>query len=58
MATPYTYAAYDMTESMRLYNLWAGTTAKAFWSNPVFGLTANPVPSTLAAWGEVTETNL
>lgn len=55
MATPYTYAGYDMTKSMRLANLWTGTTAKAFWSNPVFGLTANPLPATLAAWGEVTE---
>lgn len=55
MATPLTYTAYDMTESFRLASLWAGTTAKAFWSNPVFGLSANPLPSSFAAWGEVTE---
>ncbi len=55
MATPYTYSAYDMTESMRLTNLWLGATAKTFWSNPVFGLTANPIPATIAAWGEVSE---
>ncbi len=55
MATPYTYVAYDATESMRLASLWAGTTAKAFWSNPVFGLAPNPLPASFAAWGEVTE---
>lgn len=55
MATPYTYAAYDMTETFRLNSLWLGATAKTFWSNPIFGLTANPIPATLAAWGEVSE---
>jgi len=44
-----------MTESMRLSNLWLGATAKAFWSNPAFGLAANPLPATFAAWGEVSE---
>lgn len=55
MATPFTYTAYDTTESLRLASLWAGATAKAFWSNPVFGLAANPLPASFAAWGEVTE---
>jgi poly(3-hydroxybutyrate) depolymerase len=55
MANAYTYAAYDMTESMRLTNQWLGATAKAFWSSPAFGMTANPFPATLAAWGEVAE---
>lgn len=32
-----------------------GATAKAFWSNPVFGLTYSPAPATFSAWGEVTE---
>lgn len=55
MATPYTYSAYDMTETLRLNSLWLGATAKAFWSNPVFGLSPNPLPATFAAWGEVSE---
>lgn len=55
MPTPLTYSAYDMTETMRLNSLWMGATAKTFWSNPMFGLTANPIPATFAAWGEVSE---
>ena len=55
MPTPLTYSAYDMTETMRLNSLWMGATAKTFWSNPIFGLTANPIPATFAAWGEVSE---
>ena len=55
MATPYTYTAYDMTETIRLNSQWMGATAKTFWSNPIFGLTANPLPATFAAWGEVSE---
>ncbi|MGB7336421.1 MAG: polyhydroxyalkanoate depolymerase, partial [Salaquimonas sp.] len=55
MATPLTYSAYDITETMRLNGLWLGATAKTFWGNPVFGLAASPIPATFAAWGEVSE---
>jgi len=55
MATPYTYSAYDMTETLRLNSAWLGATAKTFWGNPMFGLSANPLPATFAAWGEVSE---
>ncbi len=49
------FATYDMFESYRQGSAWLGASAKAFWSNPVFGLSPSPVPATLAAWGEVTE---
>ncbi len=49
------FATYDMMESTRQAGAWMGATAKAFWSNPVFGLTPSPFPATLAAWGQVTE---
>ncbi|MFT4715580.1 MAG: poly(3-hydroxybutyrate) depolymerase [Paracoccaceae bacterium] len=49
------FASYDMFESYRQGGEWMGATAKAFWSNPVFGLSASPIPATFAAWGEVTE---
>ena len=49
------FASYDFTESLRLGNQWLGATAKTFWSNPVFCLNYSPLPSVLAAWGEVTE---
>jgi len=49
------FATYDMFESYRQGGEWMGSTAKAFWSNPVFGLTPNPMPSTFAAWGKVAE---
>lgn len=55
MTTPYTFTAYDLTETIRLNSQWMGATAKTFWSNPIFGLTANPLPATFAAWGEVSE---
>ncbi|MCB1386820.1 MAG: polyhydroxyalkanoate depolymerase, partial [Nitratireductor sp.] len=55
MANPYTYTAYDATESTRLASLWVAATAKALWKQPVFGLSANPLPATFAAWGEVSE---
>jgi len=46
---------YDMIESMRITNEWLGSTAKAAYSYPVFGLAANPMVQWTAAWGEVTE---
>lgn len=49
------FATYDMFESYRLGSEWTGATAKAFWSNPIFGLTTSPIPAAFAAWGEVTE---
>lgn len=49
------FATYDLFESYRTGGEWLGATAKAFWSNPVFGLSTSPVPATFAAWGEVTE---
>ena len=49
------FATYDMYESYRLGSEWMGATAKAFWSNPIFGLSSSPIPAAFAAWGEVTE---
>ncbi|MFQ5438374.1 MAG: polyhydroxyalkanoate depolymerase [Paracoccaceae bacterium] len=49
------FATYDFHESWRQGGEWLGATAKAFWSNPAFGLTPNPLPATFAAWGQVTE---
>jgi poly(3-hydroxybutyrate) depolymerase len=49
------FATYDMMESTRQAGAWMGASAKAFWSNPIFGLVPSPLPATLAAWGEVTE---
>ena len=48
-------AIYDLNESMRQGTAWMGATAKAFWGNPAFAATANPLPTIFAAWGEVTE---
>ncbi|MEO1678311.1 MAG: polyhydroxyalkanoate depolymerase [Pseudomonadota bacterium] len=46
---------YDLMESMRVTNEWMGSTAKAAFSYPVFGLAANPMIQWTAAWGQVTE---
>lgn len=58
MAKHYMTPLYDITESTRLTGKWLGATAQAFWGNPVFGLTGNPLPAAFAAWGEVTERSL
>ena len=58
MANPYTYTAYDITESTRLTAKWIGATAQAFWGQPVFGMLPIPLPAAFAAWGEVTERTL
>lgn len=50
-----TFATYDMSESLRQGNQWLGATAKAFWGNPVFGMSPHPLPATFAAWGKVVE---
>jgi poly(3-hydroxybutyrate) depolymerase len=46
---------YDMMESLRITHQWLGSTAKAAFSYPGFGLAANPLIQLTAAWGEVTE---
>ena len=48
-------ATYDLMETVRVTNQWLGASAKAMYSYPVFGLTANPLIQMTAAWGEVTE---
>jgi poly(3-hydroxybutyrate) depolymerase len=48
-------ATYDLMESIRVTNQWMGASAKAMYSYPAFGLTANPLVQMAAAWGEVTE---
>lgn len=52
------FATYDVMETARSGGAWLGATAKAFWSNPIFGLSPSPLPATFAAWGEVTERSL
>jgi len=49
---------YDYFENIRQYNKWVASTTRTFWENPIFGLFPNPIPSTLAAWGKVTEHSL
>lgn len=48
-------ATYDMMEAVRNTNEWMGATARAFASNPVWGLAPNPAFKLLSAWGRVTE---
>ena len=47
--------SYDVMESLRITNQWLGASAKALYSYPAFGLSANPLIAMTAAWGEVTE---
>ncbi len=47
--------SYDLTESFQLSSELLGASVRTFWSNPAFGLAPHPGPSTLAAWGKVTE---
>ena len=49
---------YDYFENIRHYNQWFASTTKTFWDNPAFGLIPSPIPSTLSAWGKVTEHSL
>jgi poly(3-hydroxybutyrate) depolymerase len=46
---------YDMMESFRVTSEWLGSTAKAAFSYPGFGLVANPAIEWTRAWGEVAE---
>lgn len=48
-------ATYDLMEAMRNTNEWMGATARAFASNPVWGLSPNPAFKMMSAWGRVTE---
>ena len=49
---------YDYFENIRQYNQWVASTTRAFWENPIFGLFPSPIPSTLVAWGKITEHSL
>lgn len=49
------YLGYDAIESSRLAGKWLGATARTFWGSPVFGMSMNPLPAVLAAWGEISE---
>ena len=48
-------ATYDLMEATRNANEWWGATARAFASNPAFGLVPHPFFKTLSAWGRITE---
>ncbi|MDE2912056.1 MAG: polyhydroxyalkanoate depolymerase [Paracoccaceae bacterium] len=45
---------YDLQENLCLSHQWMGTSIRAFWSQPAFAFTPSPMPSLLAAWGQVT----
>ncbi len=49
------FVAHELQEGLRISNQWLGATARTFWGQPAFALAAHPLPSVLAAWGEVTE---
>ncbi|QMU59920.1 MAG: polyhydroxyalkanoate depolymerase [Boseongicola sp.] len=46
---------YDLMETIRTTNQWAGATAQAMASYPMWGVVPNPAFKMMAAWGEVTE---
>jgi poly(3-hydroxybutyrate) depolymerase len=46
---------YDLMETIRNTNQWAGATAQAMASYPVWGMVPNPAIKMMAAWGQVTE---
>ncbi|MGI9395538.1 MAG: polyhydroxyalkanoate depolymerase [Boseongicola sp.] len=46
---------YDLMETIRNTNQWAGASAQALASYPIWGLFPNPAFKMMAAWGEVTE---
>ncbi len=46
---------YDLIETIRNTNQWAGATAQAMASYPVWGIVPHPAFKMMAAWGEVTE---
>ena len=46
---------YDLMETLRNTNQWAGASAQAWASYPIWGVVPNPAFKMMAAWGEVTE---
>ena len=46
---------YDLMETIRNTNQWAGATAQAMASYPIWGIVPHPAFKMMAAWGEVTE---
>ena len=46
---------YDFMDTLRITNQWAGASAQAFASYPIWGAMPNPAFKVMAAWGEVTE---
>ena len=46
---------YDIMETLRNTNQWAGASAQALASYPIWGMIPNPAFNLIAAWGEVTE---
>ncbi len=46
---------YDLMDTIRNTNQWAGASAQALASYPIWGLFPNPAFKMIAAWGEVTE---
>lgn len=46
---------YDLMETFRNTNQWAGASAQAIASYPIWGMVPNPAFNLMAAWGEVTE---
>lgn len=46
---------YDLMETIRNTNQWAGASAQAMASYPVWGMVPHPMFKMMAAWGEVTE---
>lgn len=46
---------YDLMETFRTTNQWAGASVQAFASYPIWGVVPNPAFKMLAAWGEITE---
>ena len=46
---------YDLMETIRNTNQWAGASALAMASYPVWGMAPHPFFKMLSAWGEVTE---
>ena len=46
---------YDLMETIRNTNQWAGATAQAMASYPIWGMVPHPAFRMMAAWGEVTE---
>lgn len=46
---------YDLMETIRNTNEWAGASAKAIAAYPIWGMVPNPAIKMMEAWGEVTE---